>query len=313
LFAMAVTPAQDVLSFIASADGKWRLSRVGRWLDKEPREYSLVVPGLSEGDPQQWFGPWSAQLLVTPDGDFVVCIASGRRRPDVLEVVSVIDLRKFKVVTAIHPSEISALEGSFRDYHLDRGGHLIVQSFTPFPRHPGDDISAGGSRVNLAVLSVPNLGLTGQCQFSEWTRSNSPTRRDGEEGCAALLSRTGGGASLSEFIAAFVDTDEVRQTVDRRPRPPQCAFLWYVSYISHDGRFEREICKGSHRGFWGNQIVTKSVENIFAVKTGEQMGSINEPTDSVDSRFAAMDGREYLLLMEGGTRLMVYEIVNGAP
>jgi len=57
-------------------------------------------------------------------------------------------------------------------------------------------------------------------------------------------------------------------------------------------------------------VITKSVENIFSAQTGEQLGSIEEPTDSVDSRFASVGGKEYLLVMEGGTRLMIYEIAD---
>ena len=56
--------------------------------------------------------------------------------------------------------------------------------------------------------------------------------------------------------------------------------------------------------------MTKVVENILSLSTGEQVGSANEPVDSFDSRFAALNGREYLLVMERGTRLTIYAITN---
>jgi hypothetical protein len=305
---MAVTPEQDVLSFIADKEGKWRLSRVRRWLDKEPQERTISVDGLSLGDRNDWSGRWSAKLLVTPDGKFALCVTSGyRRRPDPGddEIVSVIDLAEFKVATSIHASKLPDLSGAYRLYHLDSGGHLLVESKTPFPRHPGDDITASGGQVKLVVLTIPSLEVADRCRYSEWTRTGAPVRRDDERGCASLLGGVGGFASLSELLSSFVDTDEAR--TNRRPNPLCSAFL-YGSYISRDGRFEREICQQSHRGFWGNVVVTKSVENILSVKTGGQVGSVSEPIDSVDSRFASMGGHEYLLLMEGGTRLVVYEI-----
>lgn len=307
LFEMAVTPEQDVLSFIANAEGKWRLSWVRGWLDKEPQERTIIVPGLSLGDRKEWSEPWSAELLVTPDGKFAVCIASSFRRPPNPgrdEFVSVVTLREFKVVASIHASELPGLSGAYRTYRFDHGGHLIVQAFTPFPRHPGDDVTAGGSQVKLAVLSLPDLAVADQCQYSEWIRTGAAVRRDGEQGCTGLLGRAGGAGSLSEFLSGFVDTDEARRT-DR-----QATARCQPSYVSRDGRYEREICHDLHRGFWGNIVVTKSVENILSVKTGKQLGSINEPTDSVRSRFASMNGHEYLLLMEGGTRLVVYEITD---
>jgi hypothetical protein len=47
------------------------------------------------------------------------------------------------------------------------------------------------------------------------------------------------------------------------------------------------------------------------VKTGHQLGSVEESvSDTVESRFASNDGRDYLLVMEGGWRLKVYAIVE---
>ena len=111
-----------------------------------------------------------------------------------------------------------------------------------------------------------------------------------------------GAASLPDFLEGVVITDEVPQT--DRILTPKCR----LSYLSSDGQFERDICQHSHRGFWGNAVVTQSGESIVSLKTGKQVGFINEPTDSVRSRFASLNGREYLLLMEGGTRLIVYVI-----
>jgi hypothetical protein len=210
LFEMAVTPEQDVLSFIANPKGKWRLSRVRRWLDKEPEEQTIIVPGLALGDRKQWAGPWSAKLIVTPDGKFVVCVTSGfhigpaDRGQD--EFVSVVNLLDLKVVSSIHASEVAALSGSYRTYGSDHVGHLIAQVFTPFPRHSGDDATFGGSQVKLTVLSLPDLAVVGQCQYSEWMRSGAIVRREGDQDCGKML-----GGSLPDFLSALVDTDEPRR------------------------------------------------------------------------------------------------------
>jgi hypothetical protein len=309
VFSMALTENQDLLSFIASPDGKWRLSRVRGWFNEQPQEDRIVVPGLVLGDRKDWFSPWSAKLLLTPDGKFVICIASASRsggRGDE-EFVSVVSLAEFKVVASAHPPELPALTGSYRLYNLDRRGNLVAQAHTPFPRHPGDDISVGGSQVKMAVLSLPGLELSDQCKYSEWTRSNSPTRLAEYDSCNDLLAHEGGFASVLDFIGSFVQTGEVSRT-NELARPSTCAFLGYARYLSRDGRYEREICLASHRGFWGGLVVTRAVENIFSTETGKQVGSVEEPTDSVESGFASVYGREYLLVMEGGTRLMIYQI-----
>jgi hypothetical protein len=180
-FSMAITGNQDLLSFVASSDGKWRLSRVRRWINEKPQEDRIVVRGLVLGDRRDWSSPWSAKLLLTPNGKFVICIASAWRAggSGMEEFVSVVSLADFKVVASAHPREMSALTGSYRTYSLDRRGNLTTQAFTPFPRHPGDDISAGGSQVRIAVFSLPGLDISEQCVYSEWTRTGAPPSRRG--------------------------------------------------------------------------------------------------------------------------------------
>jgi hypothetical protein len=311
VFSMALTANQDLLSLIASPDGKWRLSRVRGWLNEQPQEDRIDIRGLVLGDRKNWFSPWSAKLLLTTDGRFVICIASawlsgGRGQED---FVSVVSLAEFKVVASAHPREMAALTGSNRTYNLDHLGNLAAQAYTQSPRHPGDDISVGSSQVKMAVFSLPGLDVSDQCEYSEWSHGGSPPRRLEGDSCKTLLTHEGGFPSVSAFVGSFDQTGEVSRT-DWRARPPQCAFLGYARYLSLDGRYEREICLTSHRGFWGNPVVTKDVENIFSTETGLQVGSVDEPTSSVDSRFASLNGQDYLLVMEGGTRLAIYRILD---
>ncbi len=189
VFARAVTPDQDVLSFIANKDGEWRLSRVHGWLEKEPHEDRTAVPGLVYGDREQWWSPWYPELAVTSDGKFAICVASAWRSQGHSrdEFISVVDLADFHVVASVHSSGIPALGGIFRARHLDGLGHLVIQAYTPFPKHPGDDITAGGSQVKTAVLTLPGLAVTDQCEYSEWNRTGSPTRREDEGSCKGCL------------------------------------------------------------------------------------------------------------------------------
>ena len=176
LFEMAVTPGQDVLSFIANADGKWRFSRIRGWLENVPHEETITVPGLSLTD-HKWLGAWNAEILLTADGKFAVCIAYDWYKDPRIgreNFVSVVDLLEFKLVTNIRASEVPALGGDYRTYHLDRGGYLAVQAFTPFPRQPGDDITSGASNVKLALLPIPDLIVAGACRYAEFIRNGRP-------------------------------------------------------------------------------------------------------------------------------------------
>ena len=158
-------------------------------------------------------------------------------------------------------------------------------------------------------MSLPSLAVIDECEYIEWVLTGSPTRLEGETSCAALMAHNGGAASLQAFIAGLRDSKEVRRTDEQR-RPPQCAFLGYARYLSPDGRYEREICQESHGGFWRNPVITKSVENNFSVANGRRIGTVVEPVTSIESRFAWLDGTGYLLVVEGGTRLMAYRITD---
>jgi hypothetical protein len=85
--------------------------------------------------------------------------------------------------------------------------------------------------------------------------------------------------------------------------------------VTRDGLFRWESCQTmGHSFFWENPTITDRHENIFSTKTGAQIGVVKETTrDTVNSRFAEHDGRDYLLVMEGGTQLKVYEITEPHP
>src|SRR5579863_1711026 len=46
-FATAVTPEQDLLSFVPKANGVWRLTRVRGWLSEKPFEQTIDIPGIA--------------------------------------------------------------------------------------------------------------------------------------------------------------------------------------------------------------------------------------------------------------------------
>jgi hypothetical protein len=216
---------------------------------------------------------------------------------------------------AYHRPAIPALAGDYRQHYLDGRGHLVIEAYTVRAPHPGDDITAGGQQVKLALLSLPAMVVADHCEYSEWIRIGSLPRREDEGSCATLLAHSGGSTSLSAFLSTLTREGEVSGSkevgrTDERHRPPACAFFGYARWASSDGRYEREVCLTSHRGFWGPPVVTKSVENIFDVKTGELIGSVNEPVTSVRSTFVSAGEREYLLVMEGGTHLVVYTVAD---
>jgi hypothetical protein len=69
-----------------------------------------------------------------------------------------------------------------------------------------------------------------------------------------------------------------------------------------------------HSFFWENPTITDKHENIFSAKTGALIGVVNEAKrDTVAAHFAEHNGRDYLLVIEGSTKLKVYEITEPHP
>jgi hypothetical protein len=309
LFAMTVTPEQDVLSFVASQNDHWRLSRVRGWLDQQLAEETLNIPAFGPG---AW-GNLGTRLLVTPDGRFAICIATalaGASPWGYDDVISVVSLADFKLVSTIRASENEFVKGhGYRIYGFDRSGSLSADANEPLPRHPGDDPFVGGHHRKLTRLLLPELTVTNHCEFSEWMNTGVVVRRENENNCASLLGDAHA-SSLADYFLSSIATDEATQSNDRA-RPGNCTFLTYSSTISRDGRLRRELCTDGHRGFWGNFVVSHARENIFSAETGQHLGSIDEPSDHrLQWRFATTDRGDFLLSMEGGTRLRVYRVTN---
>jgi hypothetical protein len=303
LFQMVVTPTQDVLSFVVNEDGKWRLSRVRRWLDKQPIEEALAIPGFARNKSGEWL-QFETSLLLSPEGKFVVCIASGNRSsPPVNEdLVSVVDLDRFQLVANLQVSALPEASGGYRLYHLDRRGHLAVNAVTQTPAN-----SEWRFAKKLALLSLPGLEVAGDCEYSEFS-ANRNSRVEPENACEALVKHAGA-TSLTEYMKTFVENDEVRQA--NWTRPPECAFLTYASYLSRDGRFRRELCTDGHRGFSGTFVVSNARENVFSTETGKLLGLVKEPSSHpLQSRFATADGRDYLVTTEDGIILKIYQITE---
>jgi hypothetical protein len=337
LFAMAITPEQDVLSLIPKRNGTWRLTRVRGWLDREPVEQTIDIPGIEV--PRQVSESGSRltllqmSLLVTTDGRFAISIANGvwhgsagTSTSD--DVVSVVDLDAFRVVKTPRGPTLSqepAKGGNgairTREYALDHAGRLVVRTNTSL-RSPTSycdtatkrtvrvsttEFEWNKSEIDLQLLTLPDLTNAGECHYREALHCGGNSRDDRSGACADMLRRTQGDSiSLSDFLNVFSSFYELRLKDPLKHRCP-------TTGITRNGRFEKESCFGfPTRTFWGNPGKPSEYrENILSLKTGQQVGTINElGKESVLSQFADRDGRDYLIVIDSGTRLKIYLIAE---
>lgn len=341
LFSMAVTPEQDMLSLVPRRGATWRLTRVRGWFSQKPSEQTIDVPGIAvPKDPPKTASRLESlwmKLLITPDGGFAIAIASGiwRNSAGVVtddDIVSVIDLHAFSVAkTAQGPPLAQEFPGGSpghlggdgatrtREYALDRAGHLVIREKTDLRSletscdHTGQAVGTSTrfnwnrSEIDLRILTLPDLTSIGEGHYRETLTCGGRVREDPGGLTAALLARTQGiPMPLADFLDAFSDFQAVYGPKD--PLKHRCP----TTGITRDGRFEKESCYGfPTRTFWGNTGKPREWrENILSLRTGMQVGTVDELAsgDTVESQFADHDGQNYLLIVEGGTRLKIYAI-----
>lgn len=330
LFAFAVSPDQDVLSLVAKRDGKWRLTRIHGWLDKNPVDQSIDVPGWPislkrpAADVAEFLEMLNIDLFVTGDGRYAICVAgaywarNGQRGGRWDDLVSAVDLRNFEIVKTIRTSDLD--QEAWQPYTSPAGRLALLAETFPPPAAGSNGIgqimrnSTGADaegppplrkKVRLMVLTVPDLTVEGQCRYSEAGRGDSWTAADDNGACGAMLgSVTDGPISLRDYIETLQDAYgfPVHRAAPAAPCPG--------SGTTRDGRFKKESCEKYHLSAWNrNVVIDESKENILSADSGELVGAIEETThNSVNSHFAEQNGRDYVLVMEGGTKLKVYEI-----
>ena len=341
LFAMAVTPEQDVLSLVSNREGTWHLTRVQDWFSEKPSEQTIEVPGIAvPKDPAKTAPRLTSlqmRLIVTPDGGFAIAIASGiwRNSAGVAtddDVVSVIDLHTFNVAKTTQgpPLAQELPSGSpdrgdgaprAREYALDRAGHLVIREKMYLRGLDGFCDARTGqavgvsttqfgwnkSEIDLRFLTFPDLTSIGEGHYREVLTCGGWVREDPGESTAALLARTQGSpVPLADFLDVFSNFQAIYGPKD--PLKHRCP----TTGITRDSQFEKESCYGfPTRTFWGNTGKPKEWrENILSLRTGQQVGTVDELAsgDSVESQLADHDGQDYLLIVEGGTRLKIYAI-----
>ena len=292
-FAMAVTSNHDVLTLVMTADGKWRLTRLHGWLEANPIEQTIVVRGLSDPKRGNWLAPWEARLLVTSDGRYAVCAASGLKKGGVgsVQIVSIVDLSAFQVIQSETVSELPWFSGRSPLIQFDRTGNLVLRASDTGNRYD----------VRIGLYSMPPLNEIDRCQYTEQP-IGADRVHSGEENCADLIARSNGtAASLEEFLNSLRDSSEKRQRY-------KATWGYFTLYLSSDGRFGHEQTYTRSRGLWGVKI-SDVAERIFSTKSEQEIASVNlSAKHTFESRFATKNGRDYFIIVEDGWRFRVYEI-----
>lgn len=280
-FAMTVTPQGDVLSLVPKKDGGWRLTRIQNW-DKKPTDQTINVPGpaLVADTP---LARVSAQLLATRDGRFAIGIGTSYIGAGET-YLAVVDLHRFELLKTEQQSGSAS-------YYSNSMNRLIAATIDYGDNRLPVVVGQMRSRtVTFRFFSLPDLTTDGSCKFTESLQGRRWV--PGAEDCSL---------SVAQELAALDPAWE-----NELSGPPPCPFTAY----SADGLYRLESCSVTGRGFLTDTPALKEqYDNVYSVKTRALVGKIDETTrDTVETRFALLNRRAYVLVMEGGTKLKAYLI-----
>lgn len=305
LFDMAVTPTKEVLSFVAKDTGEWELYRASNWLDQKPTIEKLALPGFfSKGDSKRDGKPietMSARVFTARDGKYAICVGSaewlkrvsgravGHATSD--DVISVVDLSTFKIVATAQTQSFDLLE--FHGLALDDDGFVRVESSSPGLKHSA-----------FVRLSVPSLKVGPKCAY-DWIedlpgkRYPQPTT---DKECHEILKTRALGDYLHEGQVLSAQSVKVCENNNSE-------FCHIPGELTADGKFGVGHRSDGHDNFFGSWMTTSNSYVIFSASQGIDIGEIKEPTnDSFHDSLAFVRGQDYLLVLQSGTHLLVYEL-----
>jgi len=300
--AIATTPRGDFLLFSARRDGGWKLFRVRGWQTEGASVDRRTLPGYFSTKQKADLELLTAELYITKDGHYAICIGSaswrkrvngqdaGSSRSD--NLVTVVDLESFSPVNAIHTKDLHLFDQS-QQVTLDAGDRILVES-SPLGH---------SDRAAFIQLMVPSLTAGPKCSYEVHPDGKGlHPRAVTQDQCEKAL----GPVSLASYLdrrQPSVPPEEQFSCEDAHaeycPQPDQ---------FTNDKKFGLGLRTEGHDSFWGSWVQTRDVGVIFSMKTRHEIGEL-DLGKKVDTmlHLVSVDSRLYLLALRGG-ELSVYEV-----
>lgn len=276
--------------------------RIGDWLTETPTVKSLTLNGFFSKKDEKDLEQLSSSVFVTPDGAYAICVgsaewlkrvsgrAAGKAKSN--DIISVVDLPKLSIMsTTARTKDLELFE--YHDVQLDDENSLRI-----------DSLSAGKEKHSTFVrLSIPSL--TPGPKFEYYWVSDFPAMHPlpvTTEMCEKALNSR----SLEDYLqghkASSVTPDPCEKNSAEFCRLPGREY-------TSDGKFGVAFRPAGHDNLFGSWVTTGEDLVIFSSAKRTDVTRINEPTnDSFRTSLTSLRGRNYLLVLQGGTHFMVCEL-----
>jgi hypothetical protein len=301
--ALAVSASGDLLVFSSRPNGNWELSRVHDWSGSHPEITRLVLPGYFKIGELHDLETLDTELFLTPNGSYAICVGSaewlkrshgravGRAKSD--NMITVVNLLRMTIESARRTRDLNPFE--FQGVEMTSYGRVIVSSMSRSPQAEGA----------LIPLDIPSLREGARCEYKwlatkvgEGARPVPVTIRS----CTMALSPSSLEGALSQVpfpsLTGFKCKDAQAEYC---PQPDR---------FTPDRRFGIGIRTEGHDNLLGSWVRTNATAVAFSMSAQLEVGELDLMHDSPNLLLASVAGRDYLLVLRGGTELTVYELLD---
>lgn len=304
--ALALTKSGDFLVLSSHRSGTWELTRVREWNSTKPVIEHLELPDYFSSKDDHDLETLELRLMLTPDERYAACTADawwnkrvngksvGKSRSEIR--ISSIDLEEFRVVGRDTTAALSLFE--FQDVFMRSDGQLVVRSSSP-------QLKEGA----FVPIDMPGLGVGPKCMYRNEIGPDHQLHPIPTTGEPCLQSTRN--LSLENYLTDAGAQSRVgdkfactSRDLDYCPEPDR---------FSSDGRVAMGIMTEGHDSFLGPWVQTKAIAVFYSTKTHSQIDARDVSHSDAYMELASANGKEYLLTLEDGSVLTVYEIDLTAP
>lgn len=301
--AMAVSALGDLFVLSSKHGGNWELIRIRNWSGAIPDISHLLLPGYFSRNDRHQIENFYAQLLLTPDGRYAVCIGSAewaRKGPrknatrSLSEnVITIVNMQNFTIEQRRQTSDLGLFE--LQSFGMTSGGRLFVDSMAR---------SSQAERV-LIPLDLPTLQAGRKCEY-KW--SGSRPGKDAEpisvtiEGCAQALS-----PSSLEQVLAPVPSPVLSGFACGKASERLCP---QPDHFTPDRRFGIGLRAEGHDSMLGRRVWRGRAVVAHSTRTRSEIGEIGLMHNSVELLLPSLAGKDYLLILRSDSELAVYELLD---
>jgi hypothetical protein len=302
--ALELTPSGDLLTFSPRRDGVWELARVHGWNTSKPIIDHLKLTGYFSSADRHDLENLTVSIYVTSDGAHAICVGSaewlrresgrpaGKARTD--SIITVVDLATFK---SINSSRLKAADSNeYQSIEIDGKGRLLLVNSSFGENRHGE----------FASLEVPSLRVGPSCKYDYATN-----KQHGEQLSPITVEsckQYSGSETLEDFLkklGSYVPTSSGFLCKDKKaeycPQPDR---------FTPDHQFGLGIRSEGRDNIFGSWVQTRATAILFSTATHTEVVELDLTHIPPFVKLASVDGRSYLLLLQEGSELSVYQLPN---